>query len=43
VVQPQYMLADLGLKVPPESIRQIVFGLVIVGMMLIYGRERLIR
>lgn len=43
VVQPQYMLAELGLKVPPESIRQIVFGLVIVGMMLIYGRERLIR
>ena len=41
VVQPQYMLADLGLKVPPESIRQIVFGMVIVGMMLIYGRERL--
>ena len=43
VVQPQYMLADLGLKVPPESIRQIVFGLVIVGMLLLYGRERLIR
>ena len=40
VVQPQYMLADLGLKVPPESIRQIVFGLVIVAMMLLYGRER---
>jgi ribose transport system permease protein len=43
VVQPQHMLADLGLKVPPESIRQIVFGLVIVGMMLIYGREKAVR
>jgi len=38
VVQPQYMLAELGLKVPPESIRQIVFGLVIVVMLLLYGR-----
>jgi ribose transport system permease protein len=43
VVQPQFMLADLGLKVPPESVRQIVFGIVIIGMLLLYGRERLIR
>jgi ribose transport system permease protein len=43
VVQPQYMLAEIGLKVPPETIRQVVFGLVIVGMMLLYGRERVVR
>jgi len=27
----------------PESGRQIVYGVVIVGMMLLYGRERLVR
>jgi ribose transport system permease protein len=43
VVQPQYMLAEIGLKMPPETIRQVVFGVVIVGMMLLYGRERLVR
>ena len=43
VVQPQYFLADIGLKMPPEAIRQIVFGVVIIGMLLLYGRERLIR
>ncbi len=37
------MLADLGLTMPAESLRQIVFGVVIIGMMLIYGRERLVR
>jgi ribose transport system permease protein len=40
VVQPQYLLAEMGMKMPPETIRQIVFGFVIVGMMLMYGRER---
>jgi ribose transport system permease protein len=43
VVQPQYLLAEIGLKMPAEGIRQIVFGIVIVGMMLMYGRERLSR
>jgi len=43
VVQPQYMLAEIGLKMPPETIRQVVFGVVTVGMMLLYGRERLVR
>jgi ribose transport system permease protein len=40
VVQPQYFLAEIGLAMPPESIRQIVFGIVIVSMLLLYGRER---
>ena len=43
VVQPQYFLAEIGLKMPAELIRQVVFGIVIVGMMLLYGRERLLR
>lgn len=43
VVQPQYLLADLGLVMPAESIRQVVFGVVIVAMLLLYGRERLAR
>ena len=43
VVQPQFLLAQMGVKMPPETIRQVVFGLVIVGMMLLYGRERLVR
>ena len=37
------LLAEIGLKMPPETIRQIVFGVVIVGMLLLYGREKLIR
>jgi len=43
VLQPQYMLAEIGVKMPPETIRQIVFGIVIVGMLLLYGREKLSR
>jgi ribose transport system permease protein len=43
VVQPQHLLAEIGLKMPAEAIRQVVFGIVIVGMMLLYGRERLVR
>jgi ribose transport system permease protein len=43
VVQPQNFLEDIGVDVPAEAIRQIVFGAVIIGMLLIYGRERLTR
>jgi ribose transport system permease protein len=43
VVQPQYLLAEIGLKMPAEAIRQEVFGVVIIAMLLLYGRERLFR
>ena len=43
VIQPQHFLADFGFKVPAESIRQIIFGVVIVGMLMLYGREQLSR
>ncbi|MEO6012850.1 MAG: ABC transporter permease [Devosia sp.] len=40
VVQPQALLAQIGLKVSAEAIRQIIFGVVVIGMLLLYGRER---
>jgi ribose transport system permease protein len=43
VLQPQIFFAEFGLKVPAEVFRQIVFGMVIIGMLLLYGRERLVR
>jgi ribose transport system permease protein len=43
VLQPQILLAELGLKVPADVFRQIVFGVVIIGMLLLYGREKLSR
>jgi len=43
VLQPQALLAELGMKLPAESVRQIIFGIVIVGMLLLYGREKAIR
>jgi len=43
VVQPQELLAAAGISMTAESIRQVVFGIVIIGMMLLYGRERLAR
>jgi ribose transport system permease protein len=43
VLQPQAALAELGLKIPAESVRQITFGAVIIGMLLLYGREKLVR
>lgn len=43
VLQPQVYLAEFGLKVPAETVRQIVFGVVIIGMLLLYARERLVR
>ena len=39
VLQPQNYLAEIGVKVPAESVRQIIFGVVIIGMLLIYGRS----
>jgi ribose transport system permease protein len=43
VIQPQLFFADLGFKMPAEVFRQIVFGVVIITMLLLYGRERLQR
>jgi ribose transport system permease protein len=43
VLQPQIYFAEFGLKVPAEVFRQIAFGMVIIGMLLLYGRERLVR
>ncbi len=43
VIQPQLFFADLGFRVPAEVFRQIVFGIVIIAMLLLYGRERLQR
>lgn len=43
VLQPQNFFAELGVKVPAETIRQIVFGVVIIGMLLLYARERVTR
>ncbi len=43
VVQPQRYFAQLGLDFPADTFRQVVFGLVIFGMLLIYGRQQLVR
>jgi ribose transport system permease protein len=43
VIQPQLFFAELGFRVPAEVFRQIVFGVVIIAMLLLYGRERLQR
>jgi len=43
VLQPQFWFAELGLKIPAETFRQVVFGIVIIGMLLLYGREQLTR
>jgi ribose transport system permease protein len=43
VLQPQNYLAEIGLKIPAEAVRQVVFGIVIIGMLLLYGRERVSR
>jgi ribose transport system permease protein len=42
-LQPQLLFADLGFRMPAEVFRQIVFGVVIIAMFLLYGRERLQR
>jgi ribose transport system permease protein len=43
VLQPQFWFAELGLKIPAETFRQVVFGIVIVAMLLLYGREKMAR
>ena len=43
VLQPQSLLAELGWKVSAESVRQIIYGSMIVGMLLIYGRSPAVR
>jgi len=43
VLQPQFWFAELGLKIPAETFRQVVFGIVIIGMLLLYGREQVTR
>jgi ribose transport system permease protein len=40
VVQPQQIFLQFGITVSAEAVRQIAFGIVIIGMLLIYGRER---
>jgi len=43
VIQPQRFFVPLGLDMPADTFRQVVFGVVIIGMLLIYGREKLVR
>ncbi|MBX2830350.1 MAG: ABC transporter permease [Rhodospirillales bacterium] len=43
VVQPQRYFAQLGIDIPADTFRQVVFGVVIIGMLLIYGRQQLVR
>jgi len=43
VVQPQNIFAQIGITVSAEAVRQIAFGVVIIGMLLIYGRAPKIR
>lgn len=41
VVQPQRFFAQIGFDLPADTFRQVVFGLVIIAMLLIYGRQKL--
>ncbi|AXS40198.1 ABC transporter permease [Breoghania sp. L-A4] len=43
VVQPQRYFAGLGVDLPADTFRQVVFGLVIIAMLLLYGRQKLVR
>lgn len=43
VVQPQRYFAHLGLDLPADTFRQVVFGVVIIVMLLIYGRQQVTR
>jgi ribose transport system permease protein len=43
VVQPQNIFAQFGITVSAEAVRQIAFGIVIIGMLLIYGRAAKVR
>lgn len=41
VVQPQRYFAQLGFDLPADTFRQVVFGVVIIAMLLLYGRQKL--
>ncbi|HWA18278.1 MAG TPA: ABC transporter permease [Devosia sp.] len=43
VVQPQNIFAQIGIAVSAEAVRQIAFGIVIIGMLLLYGREKAVK
>ncbi len=43
VVQPQQILLQIGIEVPAEAVRQVIYGVVIIVMLLLYGREKLVR
>ncbi len=43
VLQPQIFFQEMGLKIPADVFRQVVFGVVIIGMLLLYAREKLVR
>jgi ribose transport system permease protein len=43
VLQPQDYFAEMGIKLPADVFRQVVFGLVIIVMMMLYGREKAVR
>lgn len=43
VLQPQDYFAEIGIRLPADVFRQVVFGLVIIVMMMLYGREKLVR
>jgi len=43
VVQPQRYFAQLGLDMPADTFRQVVFGVVIISMLLLYGRQQATR
>ncbi|MEJ8798512.1 ABC transporter permease [Trinickia caryophylli] len=43
VLQPQNYFAQMGISLPADVFRQVVFGLVIIGMMMLYGREKVVR
>jgi ribose transport system permease protein len=43
VLQPQTLLAEIGWAIPADSVRQVTFGVIIIGMLLIYGRQQAVR
>ncbi|CAB3787645.1 ABC transporter permease [Pararobbsia alpina] len=43
VLQPQDYFAEIGIRLPADVFRQVVFGLVIIVMMMFYGREKVVR
>lgn len=42
VIQPQRFFVPLGLEMPADTFRQVVFGVVIISMLLVYGREKIL-